>query len=274
MIMIFRRRASSTIALAVAGIALLGLPSKSHAVLTLRVLDSSNNVIFTATDGVGGPTGDQDTTNGTLTLANGLSVAGFLVNGSFNTSNANFAIPGTPLDTSIGRGLETSGSSTVINTNLGAPTTLTVELSDTNFGAFGRPVIATTTTSGTFANGATGSALGSSVASTFFIDPTNTLFGTGAGTLINAFTGTSTGLTTDSFSNNGGPFGPFVPGGGLFSITERFIITLTANSSLTSRGNNIAVTALVPEPATLAMACGALPFIGISTWRRLRRKAS
>jgi len=259
--------------LTMAGLALLGTPRSAHALLTLRGFagtDTMGAPRFTAQDGGAGKD-IADGVDGRLELAT-QTILGLSVSGSLHTSNA-------MTDDASGISGLTSGSSSVENTS-GGTVTVTVEVSDTGFGSPGRiaPVIVLDTASGTFFNIlADDGPLGSSVTASWFLDPNNALFGT-TGTMIDgpaAFLSTAEG--TNSYSYNKGGLGPFgIVGGegtGLFSMTERFTITLTAGTQLTSRGQNeITRSTAVPEPTTLAMALGGLPILG-ACWLRRRRQA-
>jgi len=256
--------------LTMAGLALLGTPRSAHAVLSLRVFSGTDTTvapIFTAFDGQAG-VDINDGQNGILELAS-QSIGGLFVSGSFHTSNA-------LTDDASGISGLTSGSSSVTN-NSGATVIVTVEVSDVGFGSTTRidPVLVLDTASGTFFNLA--GPINSSVTASWFLDPNNALYGT-TGTLIDGPTAfNATALATNSYSYNQGGLGPFgvvgAEGTGLFSMTERFTITLTAGTQLTSRGQNeIASSTAVPEPTTLAMALGGLPILG-ACWLRRRRQA-
>jgi hypothetical protein len=249
--------------LAAAG-ALLANQTPAHAALTLRATAQDASFIQV----VDGGAGDIDgAVNGEIELATA-TFGGFSVRGSFHASNANFSSSAGPLDTTIGIGVLNSGSSSVTNIS-GASNSVLVELSDTNFGIFNAPgVIVTTSASGTFGNPL--GTLGSSVNSSYYVDSSNTLFGTGA--LAHNFVGTSNGTSPFSYSDpqfNAG----FFAAPGFFSMTERFLITLNAGTSLTSRGNNMQATA-VPEPATVLSLLVGMPLMGLGAWARKRRAQS
>jgi hypothetical protein len=255
--------------LIMAGLALLGSPRSAHAVLTLRVFSgptATGSAIFTAVDG--GANDADGALNQQLQLAT-QTVGGLLVSGSFHTSNA-------PFDDASGFSALTSGSSSVLNTTA-ATIVQTIELSDTNFGATGRtlPVFVDTTTSGTFSNTTTANPAGSSVTSTWFLDPNNALFGTTGSPVDGPVTFPALSTPTNSYSRNQVGLGPFgvvgTEGTGLFSMTERFTITLTGRSQLTSRGQN-EVTRPVPEPGTMATAFAGLGTLGLGRWIRRRRR--
>lgn len=268
-----------TLALAVVALAAFMAP-RADAALALRVYDSTNTLIYQAVDG--GVNDADGLLNGRLDLTvPGGGIGGLDVQGSFHTSNASFAPdPQTPLDTVAGVGILTSGSTSVTN-QTAAAISQTVLVSSTDYGPFPPQIRIQTTAGGTWKNIA-GVSAANSVYSEWFFDPSNTLFGT-----------TGTGLATDNATAikvdtyNGLPttpgatvtsmaghtvlgLGPYNPGAnGLFSMTERFTLTLQGGTQLTSRGNNMSATA-VPEPATMGMALVGL----LGAAYALRRKSA
>ena len=133
--------------------------------------------------------------------------------------------------------------------------TLIVKLTETNW--------PTTTTSTGLAQDVGGTFAGSITSATFrlFVDPTNTAFGIGSGTI----SGIALTFNSSPFSGENGL--TYVPLAGPYSITQ--VATITANPGAGNFSFGYALSA-VPEPSSLALLVGGL--LGLSgAWRRHRR---
>jgi LPXTG-motif cell wall-anchored protein len=135
---------------------------------------------------------------------------------------------------------------------------LTIQLTDTGWG----PTLTPTTL--TQEVGGTKSGSIASVMFNTFVDPTNTSFGTGAGTI----KGTTLTFSGSPYSGtNSFQYGPL---SGLYSVTE--VATISANAGSGSVSYDLAIAA-VPEPSSLTLA-GFGIVAGIGLVYRKRRRAS
>jgi hypothetical protein len=209
------------------------------------------------------------------------------------TADGLFSITGTALSNNpgtAGGALLTLGNTSQITTNssLGGNTYgIEIVLSQTSFTApTTTPLSLSSSSSGTIGGTAPGTL---SVTSNYQgdLDPTNTLFGNGAGAVItppttNPIASQSTAVITGTASGTGtftGTFGPgtsskLVPSTTPFSLqdVQTFFVT-ASNGSLDTFGATDSTTAsAVPGPAGVVLVIAGLPILGFGTWMRRRRQ--
>jgi len=280
-------------ALAVAGFVLLAAPQSARATLILESTQADfdfgggvHSVLFVDENAFGAPGSvitflgrsvllgaDQNLgVVGSLVLSSSvggvaqpIQVGNFSVTGSASQSNSP-GLPGAVTTETL-----TSTSLNVVNTS-GETHSQQVVVSDNNFAALLNGQM--TSTAGGDIHDSTGqtSTTAGSVAVTTVDNGANAL---GGGTSINpgvspllfGFNGT---VFTGLFAAADGPRAiPFVA---TMGKSIEFDLTLTSGASLNGRTNQVTNTGVpVPEPATVVMALGAVPFLGVGAWRRLRR---
>jgi len=269
----FRKWAPPTLALALAGLVLLGTAPKAHATLTLVAVETGGPTLV-AQDGAAagvvinaGALGILVTTvadsldgvDGNLGLGGlaGIPFGDFQVAGSTSTSNS----PGTSTLAQL-----ISSSLSVTNTTA-VSHEITLQISDNGYTSPSNPLFGATA-GGTFnvAPGAT-TVNGDSAHALAFANFANTLFGTGLTVQDFTFSTDTTNLTTASYANNV-PNSILGPGTVPYSMTVELVFTVAGHNILSSRSDAETAIAAVPEPATLALAFSALPMIGLAAWRR------
>jgi hypothetical protein len=282
----FSRWAAPTLALALAGFVLLGTAPQAHATLTLVAIETGGPTLVAADGKAAGvvvPIGALGAATATTVadssapgtsvfednaLALGAAGAGvvfgdFTVFGSLSTTN----VPGTTFSQLISTSLR------VIN-NTAVTHEITLWISANGFTMPSNPIL-NATAIGAFnvVDGTTGTITTDDKAHALaFFDATNTLFGTGVKVQDFSFTATPSPVGPIGYSDNAGPVlagTATVP----YSLTVQLIFSVAGNNELSGRNNSITGVAAVPEPATLAMACSALPLIGFAAWRKRRQSA-
>jgi len=282
----FRRWATPTLALALAGLVLLGTAPRAHATLTLEAREDGGPTILIAQDGspagtagvqnffLGGtsPTtvgdnslpGDSIFPDNNITLGTAVNTSitfgDFSVAGSVSQDNK----PGTPTFATL-----FSNALTVKNNDLTMAHTIDLIISDTGFTGPVNPVFSASA-NGQF-QGLGRNLLGDTAHATAFADFTNALFGMGVTVQDFMFTAVS-GTASQSYANDAGPVFPGISTTP-YSLTVRLTFTVAAGNQLSNRGDSVEANAAVPEPATLAMAFSALPLIGFAAWRKRRPSA-
>jgi hypothetical protein len=227
-----------------AAAALMALASPANAVLQLSA--EFNSVPFSCVDQAGC---DTNPAVGQLQITN-QTIGGVTVNGSLQTQTIG------------GVNVLNTSSLQIINGN-GTTVPLQITISGTSF--TGPNNFFNASGSGTFQT-----AVGSTIALSFFDDPSNTqgadFVGDTPGTEVASFSKTAT-LIADSFSQS---FTGAVLDPALFSMTLDAVGTLTAGGELISRGQTLLKGEVaVPEPGSLALLGGALiSFVGFIGWRR------
>jgi hypothetical protein len=237
---------------AAAAVALIIVPAPAHA--TLQIAADINGVTFFCADQ---QACDKNPAVGTLEIGDQL-LGGVQVNGSIQMSVGTALNPG-PQDI-----LNTSSLS-VINNNT-SPVPIIVTVGDKNFA--GPVTQRETSTSGTWQN-----AIGSTLTTTFFDDPTNAQGantpGDTPGILLDTFTSTAV-AAADSFAHDGS--GP-ITDPGRFGMTESVTGSLIGGASLLSRGQTEIKSAVTPpavrEPSALVLLGTAL--LGFLGWRSRER---
>jgi hypothetical protein len=212
--------------------------------------------------------------------ANGFSVSNAVVSNfdiSSITSTTNFS--GTPSGS-----LMSNTSNNKISTAFGAgggTHTITVVISENGWLApTGTPL-----TLSSSANGSAGDAGGSvtvNATNQGFLDTSNTLATTtapgGSSTTLANATASQTAVGTANLIYSPSPSVASVPGGTPFTMTEVFSFKFTVSAGSGQDTANVAgsvsaISAAVPEPASLVLAFTGLPFLGLGWLRRRRNKA-
>jgi len=279
---------STTIGLAVAGIALLGVTSSADAALRIQAMTTNGTPgSVDVTDGNTGdnsPVGGSTTPDGQILLGNigaPVTVGDFKV--YLSTTSSNRMLGSGPL------ALLESTSFFVANST-SSSRSFDLMITDTDYTFPGPPPLSmTSTASGLFAPnnplnpGLTGfpvgnpnNAQGAAVIVDTYFNPSNTEFATDIQGMHLVF---GPVLTTPlSTSYGGAPTDTVTPGlapggSGKYSLTIKVSVTVPGGYSLDSRGNSIQVQA-VPEPATLMSMAIGLPLLGLGAWARRRRQSS
>ena len=213
----------------------------------------------------------------------------------FTASSADFSIdlvtgasnnPGTPQVAS----LAITNNTTIGFTSAGTHT-LTIFVSQTGFTEPTTAALIGTSSAGGSYHGDTGD----TVSATYqgVVDPTNTLFGNGAGVAMTpppaplagqstplqssgTITGTGLGITHPIVYAPGTSLKPFIPSAVPYSITDIATLTYTTGSANSQDNANIAATTAltpVPAPAGIVLALAGLPCLG-GAWFWRRRKAA
>ena len=268
------RWASPSFALAMAGAILLGPASMARATLTLVAVETGGPTLVAQDNAAAGTVinagalgvltttvSDSTATSGTLTLGNSstaIPFGDFTVLGSISTSNSPGSIAAQLLSNSLA----------VTNTT-GTTHTIDLKISDNGYTSPANPLFTATANGGFATVSGGGSVSGDTANAKAFASFANTLFGTNV--TIQNFSFTAGTGTLDSYSNTvaSAPGGASIP----YSMTVELIFTLAGGNILTNRGDGITASAVVPEPATLAMAFSILPMIGLAAWRRRRQSA-
>jgi hypothetical protein len=259
--------------IALAGFAFLAAPKANAApTLTLDALETTgamahNHVVDNQTT----TPADQDPTLGRIVLgatapgnpANPLPFGDFTVTEARTASNAQSQPD--PLGPQSLAAILRSEANTVSN-NSSSPQTIDLKVSDINYTGSLTPFTFTAAASGTFQSNIGGSVNGSSVHVLAYVDPSNTLFGEGAGAIkVQDYTQTITDQNA-GYTNTATVSG--IPLTGPYSMTVELIFTVAGNTSLINRGDAITGRA-VPEPTTVVgLAVGVVAAMGFGLRRR------
>jgi len=285
-------RWSPTLAALAAGLLFLCAPQGARATLMLEVTQDTpisggiSDIIFVDNNfGVTpGSTGDPDGDGDVDIIGNDENPAtGAIGIGSSVPQQVGAFLVTANVDTSASpTGQLISGATAVLN-NSSTTHSQTIKVGDTNYSNPGGTVSTFNAVTSSFSHpvppGTTPlpPSNSDSIVITNFLDPANKQFGgtpdhPGANTIFGPVTFTpASGHTVFSQDVITGPFNA----GSLYSLTELFTVTLAAGDQLTSRSDEIRVTATaVPEPASFALVLSGLPLVGLAAWRRSRRKLS
>lgn len=232
-------------AAALVGAAVLGTPTRADASFQMKLISSSAGTL-TISDG-----GPGDSLN---TLGAGTPDGGIIFMGSWGAYNIQVNTGESKPILGGAANPEMDLNYSITRTAGGAPETLTLEISDTDF-----------TTSPIGMNMLYGGTNGSGVTSSFLAGTglNNTEFNTGDAN------GTVGPFGSGAFSGTSG-FG--VPNNsGNYSLTISVTIVNNGSTGVSSGDANINA---VPAPAGLLLAATGLPMLGFGTWIRRRRAAA
>lgn len=227
-------------------IALLGIsPAVTNAAMLLRLTDNFGNTVTVSDQQLGvdlSPVVGVITFTGTLT--GGSSASPWIVNVTTGLSKP--AI-GSPSQAKIDL------SSVNVSSTGVAGSTITLEVTDTDYTLSGSPIAHYHNIGGTLS-------AGGSISSADYLDLGNAEFGLSNGLFLGPFTaagGFSGGIS--------GSVAGYVPGAG-FSMTE--VVIITHGSGVSSTSFNSESIASVPEPATALILLGLAPVLGFVARRR------